>query len=551
MKRLNIALAILLPFFAVAQEDDVIMRALEDEMNRSREKLTLDECDPPFFVSYTLEEGETRTASATLGALMSKDEYPTRSHGIRVMVGDYDFNDESMDSDTRFDGSFYNDQMPMENDYDALRKFFWESTDNIYRRACKIHQEHLNFIERSEEPLDSLPYRTFARAEPVVYVEDYPSEFKPTKLSTIADQARDISTLFEAYPRLVDSYVGLTERIATTYMINSEGTKIKDYDYVATLVIRANIQFEAGDGAEDYLYYEAKTIDGLPGMKKIEKDIAALIENMDVKYNAEEIEDTYVGPVLFTDDAVYRLFAKGAINSFRASDIKAPNEEKSKSTYKSTYTPIDERLGEEEITSEHISVVLRPALEEFKGTELIGSFKYDSEGVAPKDSLVIIENGVLKNIMCSRTIAKDTHQSNGYNDGPGVVEIRSSEVWSDSKMRKKLLKMAKKADQDFAIVVKGFSANGREVIAYKVDLKSGEESLLKDVNLTYFSYSKLDDFVASSDRIKAYNTNVFESNSNLSIIAPDMMLFENISINPDRYEVEPEKPEVPSPLLAQ
>ena len=75
---------------ASAQDADPILRAMKDELERSRQ-LRIVSLDPPYFFEYRIEDTKSYTIAATLGALVGMRESDVRIPMVRVRVGDYSF----------------------------------------------------------------------------------------------------------------------------------------------------------------------------------------------------------------------------------------------------------------------------------------------------------------------------------------------------------------------------------------------------------------------------------------------------------------------------
>ena len=71
--------------------DDVLIKALNDELQRSMQKLQLGDLEKPYFVAYTVQDAKYQSVSATFGSLVSKTESRYRLLTVEVRVGDYAF----------------------------------------------------------------------------------------------------------------------------------------------------------------------------------------------------------------------------------------------------------------------------------------------------------------------------------------------------------------------------------------------------------------------------------------------------------------------------
>ena len=64
-----LAMAVAVRAAAQAAPSDVIVRAMRDELERSMTQLRLDSLAKPYFIAYRIDEDESVSASARLGAL--------------------------------------------------------------------------------------------------------------------------------------------------------------------------------------------------------------------------------------------------------------------------------------------------------------------------------------------------------------------------------------------------------------------------------------------------------------------------------------------------
>src|SRR5674476_417154 len=75
--------------------DEIVFKALNDEMARSLSSLKLDKYNPPFLIASSLCDGQYYSARASMGALIRSKEVPLRNESFRLMVGSYEINDEN------------------------------------------------------------------------------------------------------------------------------------------------------------------------------------------------------------------------------------------------------------------------------------------------------------------------------------------------------------------------------------------------------------------------------------------------------------------------
>jgi hypothetical protein len=86
---------LLLSVFATAiparaqAQDDVVMKAMHDELDRSIHELHLENLDKPYFISYRVIDSDSTNVSASFGALNASHQGRSRSFNVEVRVGSY------------------------------------------------------------------------------------------------------------------------------------------------------------------------------------------------------------------------------------------------------------------------------------------------------------------------------------------------------------------------------------------------------------------------------------------------------------------------------
>src|SRR5271166_5050870 len=129
---LSSALLILImsaPARAANLPDDILLRALKEEMERSKAKLKMDNVAAPYYIEYRVTDIDAFDASATFGALRSQQRGSGRFLRVVVRIGDYK-------QDSYYgtgEGSV--DLIPLDDDMYAIRHRVWLATDRAYKAA--------------------------------------------------------------------------------------------------------------------------------------------------------------------------------------------------------------------------------------------------------------------------------------------------------------------------------------------------------------------------------------------------------------------------------
>src|SRR5258708_2348736 len=153
MKRAILSIAMMIGLVqaapAVAAADDpnaalkdVHLDALPDEMIRSLKYLRLLGHDTPYFISYPIKEIDQGTLSSCLGSPPVLDHLRYRVLMPQVRVGNYEL-DSSLPVTSR---KVYISQMTTDDDYKAIRRSAWLSTDYSYIAAVQMYEWKKAFL---------------------------------------------------------------------------------------------------------------------------------------------------------------------------------------------------------------------------------------------------------------------------------------------------------------------------------------------------------------------------------------------------------------------
>ncbi|MBU0756287.1 MAG: peptidase U62, partial [Planctomycetes bacterium] len=145
-----------------------------------------------------------------------------------------------------------------------------------------------------------------------------------------------------------------------------------------------------------------------------------------------------------------------------------------------------------------------PTLPTFNGEDLRGYYKYDDEGV-PAEKVALVENGILKRFLMSRTPIEGYSESNGHgrrSPGSEVVSrmgntiIESSKTSTFEELRALLVEECKKQDKPYGLLFEdisgGFTGTQRgsaqvfkvlPKIVYKVFTDGRPDLLIRGVDI--------------------------------------------------------------------
>lgn len=526
--RILIVSALLLHFslsYAVDKDElpegsKIILDALQDEMQRNLDSLEYKDYSRPFFIAYNLSDVHSHQIITSLGAVISSQPNHERGNFVRLMVGDYDLNDENFRDKTS--NINHNDgylPLPLDDDYVGIRRAFWIMTNNVYKNASELYKNKEEAMKRKGLTKDDLIAPDFSIETPQKYYRQ-PIQTDP-QIERLEKKAKEISAVFNDYKEIVDSKVYIIYQNSTDYYVNNEGTEVVLPQVFYKLAVVALTYTKENDLDGDFLAYYGDGLSQLPSLEEMKSDAKMLAENLVKKSKIEPFMESYNGPVLVSGKAVpeiifQRLFYPGdGLITYRNPLIN--------DTYKgilnSNRRTWDSRY-ENKVISNELSISDVPTLKEYNNIPLYGSYDIDREGVVPPDSLLLVQKGILKNQLNDRTPTSKQLTSNGHNRNyigmgstsftvsPSNVMIKAESTLSKEQLKKDLIEKAKEDGLSYAIRIRPLatSSNYAPINYYRVDLETGEETLLRAVSNEKISSKNLSNVLGISNEEIVHNT---------------------------------------------
>ena len=267
------------PKAQAAQDNDQTLRAMRDEMARSKSRLELksagsDQPLRPYYIQYRLLDLDVREVVAEFGTLLSNRRGRNRFMDVDARVGTYKLDSSNFISDDGFRG-FIGPQgsVGIDRDYDSLRQDLWIATDQAFKQAADGYS-------RKRAYLSSLARQTdiddFSKIEPVQVIE--PLVTPDWSNRNWEQEAREASATLRQFPDIYESRVTYYLVYATEYLLTSEGTEIRTNRTYAA--IEAGMNTLASDGMPvNHLYatYAPKPAD-LPSVDAVKKALRASVQ---------------------------------------------------------------------------------------------------------------------------------------------------------------------------------------------------------------------------------------------------------------------------------
>lgn len=510
----------------VFAQPSIIEKAMQDELDRSMKDLRLDTLEKPFYISCTIQDIKVYSITAVLGGIVNSSENSSRGKGNRVLIGGYEFNDESFDNNL-FSTPEANDiDVPLDDDYLGIRRALWVSIDNVYKNASRQFAKNQEMLKDQKKSLEDLPHRRFAKVAPFQITSDYkPVAFDATKWE---QTLRQLTNRFKT-----TDYPGSTLQLnfiqGFEYFVSSEGTHIKSPIHQAVLQLSIFGKDKEGGIVYDQSMWSGFSPNDFPSVAELETQIDAKIAHLDQLQKMKKFDDEYSGPVLFEGAPVADILS-GILFMSRDGLLYDNNIQGLTGMRADTRNSMESRIGKN-IASTSISVKALSRTQQYKGTKLLGAFQADSEGTPPPDELVLIDKGILKDLLNDRTLTSSTQKANGHRDGPGVIQVSMSESIPAKDMKAKLIVQAKDAGLEFGLVVRNESIGRIGMFnVYKVNVADGTEELMRNARFSSLSIKNLRKVLGSSEEA-IYNLPSLGNNSKFtSYIVPKSLLVTDVDI---------------------
>lgn len=577
MKLFLYAALLLTPSSLLAQ-DDLILKAMRDELNRSM-TLKLLNLEPPYYIEYQLDDAYQFSAAASLGGLLSANDGQFRIPRVRVRVGSYDFDSTNWVGSGFNFGSRYDIRLPLENNYEVLRQNLWLATDQSYKSALEAIARKRAAL-RNLSVVEKIP--DFAKTQPCRFLDPIAQRVPPGEIWK--NRARALSGVFVEFPAIKHSSVEVSALDGMHYLLTSEGTEIREHGALGVVRIRGVAQASDGMQLRDAIVFQAHDWNLLPPEAEMERAARGVAQNLSALTKATVGED-YSGPVLFEGVAASQIFAEvlGKNLGLTRKPVLEPGNPGAIQA-----SELEGRQGVR-ILPESFNIVDDPTQTEWHGHKLFGTYRVDDEGVRPAP-LNIVEKGVLKNFLLTRQPVRGFPDTNGRARLPGNFGARSAALSNlfiqttdptpAAELRQKLIDICKQRDKPYGIIVRKFdfpsSASVDEVrrilsgassgsrplslpvLVYRV-YPDGHEELIRGVRFRGVTARSLKDIIAAGN-----DANVFDYLENgapyavmglgseaaeSTVIAPSILI-DDLDLVKMEDEL-PKLPIVPPPVLTR
>lgn len=492
-----------------------LLDAMVLEIDRNQAELKLRENTGPYFIAYQLKDYDSREVLARYGAVFQDTTTRDRKIGVDVRVGDYGFDSsvgDELDFSFSLKGTSYltKKSAPLDDSASALRTAFWLVTDEKYKLAL------FNFLKKKGDDVYTVedPKRSpsFSKASPEVQVGvRVPFAFSRDRWVAFA---REVSARLANEKAFFDSEVRISGDKVVRYFVNTEGTRLVTETTLYGVHVQAFTRAADGQLLEDSREFYAPLESQLPTDAAMKKDVEVMVNDLLALRLAPTI-DPYTGPAILDSDAAGVLFHEAV--GHRLEGERQDNDAEGK-TFRG-------QVGRQ-VLPPFITVIDDPTATERGGKQLNGHYLFDEEGVRGQ-KVTLVKAGVLQTYLLSRRPVEGFLASNGHGRAQGSRKpiarmanliIESTRRVSAAELKQQLIAEAKRQGKPFGLLIRditggntnttsfGYQAfKGTPRMVYRVDLKTGAETLVRGVEIVGTPLSSINRILSTGQSDGVFN----------------------------------------------
>jgi len=503
----SVALLSTLPLRA----SDAVLTALQQELDRTMQGLAT-ETPAPYFLSYGVTQTSTTSMIASFGSMLLDNTTTDRVLDVDLRVGSYELDNTRSIRGIAFElgRGTRGVSLPMGDDVTALRTIIWRATDKAYRSAAERYEKVVTNLQvkvREEDTSADLSHEKAFR-----YVQDpAPFEFDTTAWR---DRVRALSQVFVGHPEVYSGQVSFQADNVVKTIVNSEGTVVQLQEPIVKVFIIVKTKADDGMSLPLYESYSAYTADRLPSYEQMKADAERMLD-LCLKLRVAPLMETYSGPAILSGRSAGVFFHEIFGHRVEGHRQKDAN---SSQTFK-------DFVGEK-ILPDFIDVVFDPTTRTLNGTDIVGAFEYDDEGM-PAQKVVAVEDGIFKSFLMSRSPIEGFDHSNGHGrrqagfksvSRQSNLMVLASEKVSLKKLRGMLREECRKQNKEFGLLFEdiqgGFTFTGRTIpnafnvqplVVYKIFADGRPDELVRGVDLIGTPLTTFNNIVAAADDLGIFN----------------------------------------------
>ena len=452
-------------------DTDPVLKAIKLEVDRSKEGLKKDSLAQPFFISLLVSETNFQyTYSTSFG---KKNEEMTNTRISRkgnplILVGSYH-------RTQNFRGSSNSFPLPPSDSEMALRSAIWMNLDNAYKSAAKNYVDKMAWLKQEKQTDEELALDDFEKRVATTYYQEPKNQkfdFEPIRKLSLKTSKLLVEKV-KAEKLIVENLrTGFRFSNDLNRYYDTEGSMYKYPQQNGSFNITLSGVTKDGEDVSSYRSFRMNDLSKFPTSAELETAVNDVVEEYKLKFTTENSDEPYMGPVLIVNGQVENV-VKQIINNLFTSP-------KNRFTNGNHY----QNLSGVRVLSKQLSLSVHygHTAQSIPGVKR-DLAPIDPQAVIPPDSIILVQNGILKDMLTSRQPVKKFLKSNGNmrngNLLEGVVTLKGNEQFDYEQIKKMLIEEARLQGLEFAYIV-----HGDDKLHLKVNVETGEEiPFIASINL--------------------------------------------------------------------
>jgi len=518
---------------AHAAGGDVVLDAMQGELARSKAAYFKAKV-PAYFIAYRINDDEHIEVNAEFGALTSSTSAHVRSLNVELRTGDYKFDNthptQAQGGVPGFARGTTTQRVGLDSDARALRSEIWNATDSTYWRAVEEFAKakaDAAVQTAAEDKSDD-----FSR-EPKLDLVEPQLEYN-LDVDAWREKVKKYSAPFATDTKIYAAHAGVSVARTTRWMVTSEGSRIRHSELTYLLDVRAATKADDGMELPGMVRFVANRPEALPDDATVLAAVKGLMSDLEALRSAPVV-DAYAGPAILDNRAAGVFFHEVIGHRLEGHRLR---DESDAQTFK-------KKLGER-LLPESVSITFDPTRKDYNGQALMGNYAVDDEGVRARP-VSVVEHGVLKDFLMSRTPIEGFAQSNGHGRsqaGYRPVSRQSNMLVSvDAKtdyaeLKRKLLAEISEQHKPWGLIIRdldgGFTDTRRAgtggakllpTMVYRL-YADGHEELVRGVDLVGTPLTLLAEFETADNRFGVFHgwCGAESGYVPVSTVAPDLLI---------------------------